>query len=101
MNPSSLIAVIEAIAGMVDKIPDASEYGTITLGSSGRKVEIDPSRLADEEIEAIKWGMCGALAGIASLLKGEENGNGVARITGNMFLAAVVSHTLAIDEDES
>ena len=101
MNPNSLIVVIEAIGDMVDKIPDASKYDTITLNSSGRKVEIDPTRLADEEIEAIKWGMCGALAGIASLLKGEENSNGVARITENMFLSAVVSHTLAIDEDES
>jgi hypothetical protein len=101
MNPSSLVAVLEAIGDQVDRLPDVDEYGTITLEYDGEKVDIEPARLADDEVKAIQWGICGALTGVISLLKGEERGNGPERIAKNMFLAAVTGQVLDIDEDES
>lgn len=99
MNPNSLITVLEAIGDQVDRLPDVSEYGTITLDYDGEKIAIEPARLADDEVKAIKWGLCGALTGIISLLKGEEKGNGPERIAENMFLAAVTWQVLDIDEE--
>jgi hypothetical protein len=101
MNPSSLITVLEAIGDQVDRLPDVSEYGTLDLEYDGEKVAVNPSRLSDEEIEAIQWGICGAITGVISLLRGEEKGNGVKKVAQNMFLAAVVGLAVAIDEDES
>ena len=101
MNPISLIAVLEAIEDKIDKLPDVAEYGTLTLEYDGEKVDIEPARLADDEVKAIKWGLCGALTGVISLLKGEEKGNGPERIAENMFLAAGAGQVLDIDEDES
>ena len=99
MNPSSLVAVLETIEDQVDRLPDVAEYGTLTLEYDGEKVDIEPARLADDEVKAIKWGLCGALTGVISLLKGEEQGNGHERIAENMFLAAVAGQVFDIDEE--
>ena len=99
VNPNNLIAVLEAIEDKIDKLPDVAEYGTLTLEYDGEKVDIEPARLADDEVKAIKWGLCGALTGVISLLKGEEKGNGLEQIAKNMFLAAVAVQVSDIDEE--
>lgn len=100
MNPNNLIAVLEAIGDKIDKLPDVSEYGTIYPEYYGEKVAVTPSRLADEEVQAIKWGICGALAGVISLLRGNETGKGIDKVAQNMFLAAVCGLLAEIDEEE-